>query len=182
MWEQIRKAYSRSKPQPEADPLADKPITIRRQNRTSLMMRPVPGGFEVFIPRWMKPDHPKVRAFIQDGLAKFGPEPPPIPPEQTSREAIHRMVTTWAQHLHVEPGRITFRHMTRKWGSCSSGDNITFNTRLTWVPAPLAEYVVLHELVHLRVFNHGPEFKALMTAHMPDWKERETQLNSLRFM
>jgi hypothetical protein len=61
-------------------------ITIRRQHRRSLMMRPVPGGFEVYIPRWMRPDNPKVTEFIQSGLQKLGTEPPPIPVEQTSRE------------------------------------------------------------------------------------------------
>jgi predicted metal-dependent hydrolase len=47
------------------------------------------------------------------------------------------------------------------------------------VPRALAEYVVLHELAHLLVFNHGKEFKALMTAHMPDWRERERALDNI---
>jgi predicted metal-dependent hydrolase len=68
--------------------------------------------------------------------------------------------------------------MQRKWGSCSSRDNITLNSSLTWLPPDLAEYVILHELVHLRVFNHGKEFKALMSQHMPDWKTREKALDA----
>jgi len=57
-------------------------ITIRRQHRRSLMMRPVPGGFEVYIPRWMRPDNPKVTEFIHSGLQKLGTEPPPILPKK----------------------------------------------------------------------------------------------------
>lgn len=156
-------------------------VTIRRQHRTSLMMRLVPGGIEVFIPRWMKEDSPKVHTFIQSGLEKLGGSVPPIPAEQTSREQIEGMVNVWAKHIGVQPGRIQFRTMSRKWGSCSSRDNITLNSRLTWLPAHLAEYVVLHELVHLKVFNHGKEFKAMMSAHMPDWVERERELDATTF-
>jgi predicted metal-dependent hydrolase len=159
----------------------DYKISIRRQQRTSLMMRLVPGGIEVFIPRWMKKDSPKVRAFIQSGLEKLGGTIPPIPAEQTSRAQIETMVEAWAQRVGVQPGRVQFRAMSRKWGSCSSRDNITLNSRLTWLPAHLAEYVVVHELVHLKIFNHGKEFKAMMRAYMPDWLERERELDQVAF-
>ena len=152
-------------------------ITVRRQHRSSLMMRAIPGGIEVFIPRWMKQDSPKVRAFIQSGLEKIGDSVPAIPPEKTSRTQIEAMVEAWAVKVGVQPGRVQFRAMARKWGSCSSRENITLNTRLCWLSYHLAEYVVLHELVHLKVFNHGKEFKAMMSAHMPDWREREQELD-----
>jgi predicted metal-dependent hydrolase len=133
-------------------------IVIRRQHRRSMMMRPVPGGFEVYIPRWMRPDNPKVTEFIQTGLQKLGTAPPPIPVEQTSREQIIEMVDFWAKQMGLQPKRISFRSMTRKWGSCSSRENITLRTRLTWVAPHLAEVVVVLELVHVRVFNHGKDF------------------------
>lgn len=145
------------------------------------MMRPVPGGYEVYIPRWMRPDNPKVTEFIHTGLQKFGTEPPPIPVEQTSREQIIAMVNAWADHMGLKPKRVSFRNMSRKWGSCSSRDNITLSTRLTWVAPELAEYVVVHELVHLRVFNHGKDFKAMMSNLMPDWQKREQVLHAVRF-
>ncbi len=152
-------------------------IRVRRQYRATMMMRPIPGGFEVFIPRWMKPEHPKVRAFIEDGLRKFGGKAPPVPAEVTPLDSIREMVAQWAQRMGVQPERITFRAMQRKWGSCSSAGRITLNSRLVWIAAPLVEYIVLHELAHLRVFNHGKDFKALLTEHMPDWRTREDELN-----
>lgn len=160
---------------------ANPTVTIRRQHRASLMMRVVPGGVEVYIPRWLKPTNAKVQQFIEQGLVKLGEKIPPVPTEQTSRVQIEEMVQVWAGRLGVEPGRITFRDMRRKWGSCSSRAHITLSTRLTWVAPHLAEYVVLHELVHLRVFNHGKDFKAMMSAHMPDWRTREQELDALRF-
>lgn len=156
-------------------------ITIRRQHRRSMMMRPIPGGYEVYIPRWMRPDNPKVTTFIHNGIQKFGSQPLPIPIEKTSREDIIAMIELWAARMDLHPKRISFRDMRRKWGSCSSRENITLSTRLTWVEPQHAECVVVHELVHLRVFNHGAEFKAMMSQYLPDWKEREKALNELRF-
>ena len=152
-------------------------IRIHRQNRRTLVMKRTPVGLVVFIPRWLKPGDPQVKRFIADGVAKLGLPAPTN--QQTSPADLRALVTAWAQRLDVQPGRVQFREMYRKWGSCSSKGNITLNTALCDAPPDLAEYVVLHELVHLRVFNHGKAFKALMSAHMPDWRERERRLDAL---
>jgi len=140
-------------------------------------MKRTPVGLVVFIPRWLKPDSPQVRAFIEEGIRKLGTPPPTV--EQSSTTEIRRMVAQWAKRVGVEPKRLQFRDMYQKWGSCSSRGNITLNTALCNLPRPLAEYIVLHELVHLRVFNHGKEFKAMMAAHMPDYAEREKALDAV---
>lgn len=152
-------------------------IRIHRQNRRSLVMKRTPVGLVVFIPRWLAPDSPQVRAFIEDGIRKLGIPAPTV--EQTSADELRALVMLWAARVGVEPGRVQFRAMYRKWGSCSSRGNITLNTALCNLAPDLAEYVVLHELVHLRVFNHGKAFKALMTEHMPDWRERERRLDAV---
>jgi metallopeptidase YgjP-like protein len=146
-----------------------------------MMIRPVPGGFEVFIPRWLRKDNPRVRAFIESGIKKLGAKVIPLPTPQISRDDILAMVNTWSARMGVHPRRVQFREMTRKWGSCSSTENITLNTRLTWLSPHLAEYVVCHELVHLRVFHHGKEFKAMLSSYMPDWEERDRELNAINF-
>ncbi len=73
------------------------------------------------------------------------------------------------------PWRHSF--MRSQWGSCSSDGKISLNTHLIKTPAPLIDYVVLHELCHLRHHNHGKRFYSLMTRHMPDWQQRRTELN-----
>jgi predicted metal-dependent hydrolase len=60
--------------------------------------------------------------------------------------------------------------MTRKWGSCSTAGTITLATDLGNQDVGFQNFVIAHELLHLRVPNHGKLFKALMTAHVPDWK------------
>lgn len=67
--------------------------------------------------------------------------------------------------------------MRSQWGSCSADGRISLNTHLIKTPAALIDYVILHELCHLKHLNHGKRFYALMSRHMPDWKQRRTHLN-----
>lgn len=137
-------------------------------------MKRTPVGLVVFIPMWLTPESPQVRAFVEEGLRRLGS---PVPqPEISSEQALRKLVSEWARRIGVKPGRVQIRDMYRKWGSCSSRGNITLNTALCRLPQPLAEYIVCHELIHLLVFNHGKQFKALLSQHMPDWREREQAL------
>lgn len=153
-------------------------VTVRHQHRRSLMMRAVHGGYEVYVPLWLKKDDPQVRRFIDEGLRKL--KLPATPPEQTTPDEVRALVAVWAARMDLQPGKVTLREMQRKWGSCSGKGNITLNTALCWLPPHLAEYVVVHELAHLRELNHGPKFKALMAQYLPDWQARERELNAIR--
>ena len=64
--------------------------------------------------------------------------------------------------------------MTRKWGSCSTSGIVTLAADLADQEPGFLDFVIAHELLHLRVPNHGKLFKALMTVHVPDWKKRYT--------
>ena len=68
--------------------------------------------------------------------------------------------------------------MTTKWGTCNTTTGkIWLNLQLAKKPIECLEYVILHELVHLRVRNHGPEFVAEMNRYMQNWREIRNQLN-----
>jgi hypothetical protein len=156
-------------------------VKIRRQNRKSLMMKRSASGVIVFIPRWLATDDPQVLAFIAEGLQKLPPPPPAQPRvQQTTTEDLLAMVDAWALRIGVQPGRVRLRAMTSRWGSCSSKGNVSLNRSLCFLPPRLAEYVVCHELVHLRVFNHSRAFKDTMSQYMPDWKARELELKGYR--
>lgn len=141
-----------------------------------MMMRPVAGGLEVFIPHWMNENDPDVMAFIERGKAELEEHVKPPPPYLTSESMMRAMVLHWSEIIGVSPGRVQFRTMYRKWGSCSRRGNITLATALFWLPPRLAEYVVLHELIHLIEFNHDTGFQRLMTRYMPDWRERRDEM------
>lgn len=87
------------------------------------------------------------------------------------REAICARVEYWAQRLRVRPRLVRVQRMTRKWGSCSTSGIVTFATDLVKQETGFQDFVIAHELLHLRVPNHGKLFKAVMTAHVPDWKK-----------
>ena len=90
------------------------------------------------------------------------------------------LIEKWEQLLSVKANRLFIQSMSRQWGSCNpKSGNIRLNTQLAQKPKGCLEYVVLHELAHLRVPSHGPQFSALLDAHMSDWEERRRLLNSL---
>lgn len=71
------------------------------------------------------------------------------------------------------------RRMRNRWGSCSSGGRILLNPELIAAPKPCIEYVITHELCHLKELNHGPAFYRLLNKLMPDWEQRRERLNGI---
>lgn len=71
---------------------------------------------------------------------------------------------------------LRIRHMTSRWGSCTSRGVITMNPLLIQASPACVDYVLAHELAHRLELNHSPRFYAIMDAVMPDWKERQEQL------
>jgi len=142
-------------------------------------MRALPGVVEVYIPHQIDENDRLVQDFVAKGLKKLGDNLPELPPELTSRDQIRAMVADYAPRMGVNPTRIQFREMTRKWGSCSSKGTVTLNSRLTWLDADLAEYIVCHELAHLIELNHSKRFWAIVEQHMPDYKARLQHLRTV---
>ena len=83
-----------------------------------------------------------------------------------------------SEQTGLVPGGWTIRNMTSRWGSCNTKTGrITLNLQLIKYPLPCLQYVLLHELAHLRVRGHGADFKALLDRYMPDWRARRKLLN-----
>lgn len=76
----------------------------------------------------------------------------------------------WADRIRVSPKSVRIRPMTKKWASCSAKGHVTFASQLLDEPSKLGEYVIVHEMLHLRIPNHGKLFKSLLRAYLPDWK------------
>lgn len=91
---------------------------------------------------------------------------------------IEHYLPLWSELTGLTPSEWTVRSMTSRWGSCNTHTKkITLNLQLVRYPSICLEYVILHELAHLRVHGHGPDFKAILDAYMPDWKARKKLLN-----
>jgi predicted metal-dependent hydrolase len=92
---------------------------------------------------------------------------------------IPPMLRRWEKALAVSAAFWGLKRMKTKWGSCNiTAKRIWINIELAKKPVECLEFVVLHELCHLRVRNHGPRFVALMDGHMADWRERMATLNA----
>lgn len=85
-------------------------------------------------------------------------------------QLLKRRAVAWAIKLRVNPKVIRVQEMTRKWGSCSSAGTVTFASDLAQESDGFQDYVMVHELLHLRYSTHGRVFKALMSAYVPGWR------------
>lgn len=85
------------------------------------------------------------------------------------RVKITPLVAVYSVMMGVSPGKVYIRNQRTKWASCSSWGNLSFNLRLLALPERLIEYVVIHELAHLRHLNHSREFWALVGRFYPDY-------------
>ena len=86
--------------------------------------------------------------------------------EPMAPESFKAEVRNWADKLEVQPIEIHLTGMNRKWASCSSRGRVTFDTGLLLQPEEFRREVIVHELLHLKVPNHGPLFRALLSAHL----------------
>lgn len=82
------------------------------------------------------------------------------------RERFKALVKRWTNTLRVKPRQIRIQHMTKKWGSCSAAGRVSFASLVLKEPRPFQEYVIVHELLHLRVRNHGQLHRAYVAAHL----------------
>ena len=98
--------------------------------------------------------------------------------ERLSMEEIRELATRameWfpGRVAHFAPlagvtyGRITVRNQKTRWGSCSAAGNLNFNCLLMLAPEEIRDYVIVHELAHIAVPNHGPAFYRLMDERLP---------------
>jgi predicted metal-dependent hydrolase len=93
------------------------------------------------------------------------------------KETFKNHVREWAGKLNVQIRSLTVRPMTTKWASCTTEGRLTFNTQLLDMDKKIADYVIVHELLHFSVPNHGKLWKSLMRAHLGDYESLEERLN-----
>jgi hypothetical protein len=95
------------------------------------------------------------------------------------RELPPRVIALAARHaLAVQ--RITIRNQRSRWGSCSRRGSISLNWRLVQMPPAVADYIILHELAHLRQMNHSPRFWQEVERLCPDYRAAEAWLKARR--
>ena len=87
-----------------------------------------------------------------------------------TKRLLQERLPTLAQQVGVSYRRISVRSQRTRWGSCSSRGNLNFNCLLSLVPTEVFDYVVIHELCHLKEMNHSPKFWSEVETHMPQYR------------
>ena len=93
-----------------------------------------------------------------------------------AKRIIPQRVRHYAEIMGLRYGRITIRMQKSRWGSCSSKGNLNFNCLLMRTPDEIIDYVVVHELCHLKEMNHSDRFWAEVEKIIPDYRQRRKWL------
>lgn len=103
----------------------------------------------------------------------------PLPTEEEKQKILDKFVERvryYEKIMGLYSRRITVKNQKTRWGSCSSKKNLNFNYKLAYMPQEIMDYVVVHELAHLRHMNHSREFWELVEQYIPDYRERRKWL------
>ena len=101
--------------------------------------------------------------------------------KQEARKILESRISQLAEKHGFEYNRISIRKQKTRWGSCSTRNNISLNMNLLHLPDGLMDYVLLHELMHTRVKNHGKDFWHELDKIIPDSKKIDRKLKEYQY-
>ena len=95
----------------------------------------------------------------------------------------HKLIQIWGQRLGVAPTFVGIRKMKTRWGSCTAKTRrIRLNAALRFCPYECLEYIVVHELAHIKENNHSPNFWSIVGTALPDYAARRKKLHDLQWV
>lgn len=101
--------------------------------------------------------------------------------KKKAREVLLRSVQEFSARMHLVPSALSFRAQKTRWGSCSSQGRISLNWKMIVAPLEVINYVVIHELSHLRYYNHSASFWSLVATQAPDYRTNRNWLRDNQF-
>ena len=98
-----------------------------------------------------------------------------------AKEYLQLKCQLFSRIMGIQYGTIKINGARTRWGSCNSKGDINFSYRLIFAPEDLIDYVVVHELAHIKEMNHSANFWAIVEETMPDYKERRKRLRDFQY-
>lgn len=126
---------------------------------------------------WLRRNVAKIRK-VEENSRAFREEARSIDPAGAGKILADKVARLAARYGFTY-NRLTIRNQKTRWGSCSAKNNISLNIRLVLLPELLCDYIILHELVHTRVKNHGPHFWDELLRVEPRARELDRELGKL---
>ncbi len=126
------------------------------------------GLFELLVTVPSRYEEPRRARAIANAIAKWYAE--------RAQDAVLASIARWVAVTGRAPKRVLVRNQRQRWGSCSPDGTLRFNWRLIMLDPALLDYVVVHELAHLEVPNHGPSFWAAVARLLPDHVARRKHM------
>ncbi len=96
--------------------------------------------------------------------------------KEFARTLVEERIVYWNTFYGFTYGKVYIKDQKTRWGSCSSKGNLNFSYKLIFLPLHLVDYIVVHELCHLKEFNHGSNFWRLIAETIPDYTARANEL------
>ena len=93
-----------------------------------------------------------------------------------AKDYLHERCLFWSEQMGLYPKTVKLRKMIRRWGSCNSKKEITFNTQLIKADKNLIDYVIVHELAHLEQMNHSPKFYKIIDRYIVNYRVKQKEL------
>ena len=133
------------------------------------------------IERFVREHEDWIEKALSRQAAKQAAHPEPTAAERAeyirlAKEILPKRTAYWAERMGLYPTQIRITSAQRRFGSCSSEGHICYSWRLMQYPPEAIDYVVVHELAHLKHMNHSPAFHALVARYLPDHKARRALL------
>ena len=97
--------------------------------------------------------------------------------KKKANEYIPQRVEELAAKFDFKYNSVKIKLLSSSWGSCSAKKNLSFNLKLMYFNYKVIDYVIIHELCHLKIMNHSREFWKLVEGIIPDYRERKSELN-----
>jgi predicted metal-dependent hydrolase len=99
--------------------------------------------------------------------------------KESARGLVLHLLEKWNKHYGFSWNKVAIRNQSSRWGSCSSKRNLNFSYKIIFLPERLAEYLVVHELCHLKEFNHSEKFWNIVALAIPDYARRREELRKI---